>query len=78
MGSGGHREEREERDEGVQTQAVDGGTRSGPPSGFPVLTLAGTDVPSASDIFICWSGLREQGDPGDAPEQILTSSMRSL
>lgn len=49
MGSEGHREEREERDEGVQTQAIDGRTRPHPASGFPVLTLGGTDVPLASE-----------------------------
>lgn len=74
-GSGGHGEEREERDEGVQTQATDGRTRPHPPSGFPVLTLGGTDVPLASDIFICSEPSRHrEGDPRDAPEQIFTSS----
>lgn len=45
----------------------------------PLFSHTGTDVPLASDIFICseQSQLRE-GDPRDAPEQILTSSIRSL
>lgn len=45
----------------------------------PVLTHTGTDVPLASDIFICSEqSLLREGDPRDAPEQILTSSIRSL
>lgn len=37
------------------------------------------DVPLASDIFICSEqSLLREGDPRDAPEQILTSSIRSL
>lgn len=48
----------------------------------PVLTHTGTawpDVPLASDIFICSEQpLLREGDPRDAPEQILTSSIRSL
>lgn len=97
--SGGHQEERKEREEGVQIQAVDrrsleegrslhiwecvfcDSTHCHPlPS--PVLTHTGTawpDVPLASDIFICSEqSLLREGDPRDAPEQILTSSIRSL
>lgn len=67
MGSEGRRQERTERDERVQTQAMDGRTVSHPPSYFPVLTLGGTawpDVPLASDIFICLEqSLHREGDP---------------
>lgn len=40
---------------------------------------AGPDVPLASDIFICSEhSLLREGDSWDAPEQILTSSIRSF
>lgn len=40
---------------------------------------AGPDVPLASDIFICSEhSLLREGDSRDAPEQILTSSIRSF
>lgn len=97
----GRQEERKERDEGVQIQAIDrrsleegwslciwvcmcvfGDSTHCHPLPFPVLTHTGTawpDVPLASDIFICSEqSLLREGDPWDAPEQILTSSIRSL